>query len=584
MTERFQLASQISIKLDGTQIQRPVLGKLMSAVVDQHSHLPDLFTIRLHDPGLELLDDGPFDLTKEVEIAAEKQDGEETVLIKGEITALEPDFGEDMISELVVRGYDRSHRLYRETKSVAYLNKKDSDLASEIAQATGLEAEVDTTRTVYDHIFQHNQSDLNFLMQRAWRIGYECFVDQGKLYFRRPPSGGSGVTLMWGQDLLSFRPRMTLAEQVDQVVVKGWDVERQAAIVGCAEQGNLYPDVGESRDGANWAGAFGTGKLVILDQPVVSQAEADTLASARLDEISGAFIEAVGVAFRRPDIKAGRMVTLEALGTRFSGTYLVTSATHTYTDQGLKTTFTVRGSRTGLLTEQFLHKRPLDRWPGVVAAVVTNTDDPQDWGRVKVKFPWMADDAESDWARVMGLGAGPEAGFCAIPEVDDEVLVTFAHGDFSQPFVLGGVWNGQHALPPEGAGAASGEKPLVRTWHSRSGHWIAMYDDADNKTEVVTAGGHRLVLDDANRKISIASSGGLTIEMDDGSSKIKVESGNEIQVTATGNMKLEASGNLDLKGAQLNLEGTARAVLKAPTVTVEGSALAEVKGGLIKLN
>ena len=103
----------------------------------------------------------------------------------------------------------------------------------------------------------------------------------------------------------------------------------------------------------------------------------------------------------------------------------------------------------------------------MVTAIVTNTDDPNDWGRVKVKFPWMTDDAESDWARVAGIGAGPEAGFFVMPDVDDEVLVTFAHGDFSQPFVLGGLWNGQNNPPPEAAGAASGEKPLVRTWHSR---------------------------------------------------------------------------------------------------------------------
>lgn len=579
-----ELASQISIKVDGTEVERSVMVHLMTVVVDQHSHLPDLFTVRLHDPGLEFLDNGPFDLTKEVEIAAETPDGEEVILVKGEITALEPDFGEGMIAELVVRGYDKSHRLYRETKSVAYLNKKDSDLADEIAQAAGLQTEIDRTSTVYDHIFQHNQSDLAFLMQRAWRIGYECFVTDGKLYFRSPPSGDAEVTLTWGEDLLSFRPRMTLAEQVDEVVVKGWDVERQTAIVGRAQQGNLYPDVEESRDGASWAGAFGAGKLVILDQPVVSQAEADALAAARLDEISGAFIEAEGVALRRPDIKAGRMVTLESLGDRFSGTYLVTSATHVYMAEGLKTTFTVRGSRTGLLTEQLTHQRPLDRWPGVVTAVVTNTDDPNDWGRVKVKFPWMTDDAESDWARVLGVGAGPEAGFFVMPDVDDEVLIAFAHGDFSQPFVLGGLWNGRHDLPPEAAGAASGEKPLVRTWHSRSGHWLAMYDDADNKTEIVTAGGHSLVLDDANRKITITSSGGLTLELDDSGSKITVESSNEIEVKATGNMKLEANGNMDLKAAQLNLEGTARATLKAPTVTVEGSALAEVKGGLVKLN
>lgn len=556
MPAPFDLASQITIKLNGTQVQRSVLGNLLSVVVDQHSLLPDMFTIRLHDQGLELLDDGPFDLTKEIEIAAEKPDGESVVLIKGEITALEPEFEEGMIARLVVRGYDKSHRLYRETKSKAYLNKKDSDLAEEIARAAGLQAEIEATSTVYDHIFQHNQSDLALLMQRAWRIGYECFVTDGKLYFRRPPSGDGGVTLTWGEDLLSFRPRVTLAEQVDEVVVKGWDIDKQEPIVGKAERGRLYPDVEESQDGATWARSFGTGKLVILDQPIVNQAEADTLAAARLDEISGTFIEAEGVTLRRPDVKAGRMVTLRALGDRLSGTYLVTGVTHVYTAQGLRSTFTVRGSRTGLLTEQMGRRRPLDRWPGVVVAVVTNTADPKDWGRVKVKFPWMSDDAESDWARVLGIGAGPEAGLFVMPEVGDEVLVVFGHGDFGQPCVLGGLWNGQHALPPEAAGAAGGEKPLVRTWHSRTGHWIAMYDDSSNKIEIVTAGGHTLTLDDANRKITITSSGGQTITLDDSGSKITIESNNEVEVKATGNLKVQAGGNMDLQATgQVNIKG-----------------------------
>ncbi|MFQ5434550.1 MAG: VgrG-related protein, partial [Anaerolineae bacterium] len=534
------LASQIYIKLNGTAVQQPVMQNMAELVVDQSSHLPDMFTIRLHDPGMELLDNGPFDLTKEIEIESEKSDGSKITLIKGEITALEPNFEEGMIAELVVRGYDKSHRLYRETKTAAFLNKKDSDLASEIAQSANLQAEVETTSTVYDHIFQHNQTDLEFLMERAWRIGYECFVADGKLHFRKPPDGRAQVTLTWGDDLLSFSPRMTLAEQVDEVVVKGWDADKQEAITGQASNGRLYPSIQESKDGKQWASSFGAGKKIIVDQPVVSQAEANALAEARLNELSGAFVVAEGQAFRRPDIKAGQMIELNGLGERFSGTYLVTSATHIYSDDGLKTNFTVRGSRTGLLAEQMVHESPQDRFPGVVTAVVTNTDDPQNWGRVKLKFPWMADDAESDWARVVAPGAGPEAGFAALPDVDDEVLVAFDHGDFSRPYVLGGMWNGQHKLPPAVEGAGSGEKPQVRTWQSRTGHLIVMHDNSDNKIEITTAGGHTITMDDAGSKLEIATSGGLKITMDDNASKVAVESGSSVELKASGNMKLEA--------------------------------------------
>jgi uncharacterized protein involved in type VI secretion and phage assembly len=197
-----------------------------------------------------------------------------------------------------------------------------------------------------------------------------------------------------------------------------------------------------------------------------------------------------------------------------------------------------------------------ERFPGVVTALVTNTDDPNNWGRVKVKYPWMSDDAESNWARLAGPGAGPEAGLSFIPEVGDEVIVAFAHGDFSQPVILGGLWNGQADLPPKTGGAASGEKPLVRSWQSINGHWIAMHDDSTNMIEVETAGGHKVNLDDANSKISIISSGGLEITMDDSGSKITIESGNEIEVKSTGNLTLDAGGNLELKASgQVNVSG-----------------------------
>lgn len=563
MTSNTQLSSQIYIKVNGRLAEDDVMANLIEVTVEQHAHLPDMFAIRLHDAGLNFIDGGPFDLTQPVEIGAFGPDEEPLPLISGEITALEPNFNASMVAELVVRGYDRSHRLYRVQKSRAFLNVKDSDLAQTIAANANLDAEVAATTVIYDHVYQDNQSDLTFLMERAWRIGYECFLEGETLYFRPPPADAAAqTTLAWGEDNLAVRPFMTLAEQVDEVLVKGWDAEKQEPIVGQAQNGRLYPDIDEERDGAEWAAAFGRGQMVITDQPVVSQREADLLAEARLNERSGAFITVHGSVFRRPDVKAGQMIRLEGLGKRFSGRYLVTEARHVYDPQtGLETDFTVRGLRAGLLSELVDDAEPRRRWPGVVTAVVTNTDDPKGWGRVKVKFPWLADDVESDWARLALPDAGGGGGMAAAPAVGDEVLVAFAHGDFSRPFVLGGLWNGRSPAPPEVTDAQRGAHSQVRAWRSRNGHRVTMRDDLERGVTVETAAGHRLTLDDSGDQITLSSRDGLTIRLDNRKRRITIEGDGDVNVAANGNMNLRARGNMNLaadgqvnvKGAMINL-------------------------------
>lgn len=584
MAETQAIVSHIHVKINGNELPETARSHLLEVTVDQHVHLPAMFTIRFFDPGLELLDGNVIDLAGTVVIGSKTADEQEVKLIEGEITALEPEFGEGMGAELTVRGYDKSHRLYRERNSKTWLNVKDSDLATEIARKAQLTAKVDVTPTVYEHLYQDNQSDLAFLRRRASRIGYECFTSGTELFFRKPLKEPATTTIAWGTELHAFRPRVTLAEQVEEVLVKGWDVQKKEAITGRSDSGNLYPKVLEKDDGKAWAKKLGKSRMVLVDLPVVSQAEADIRAKAHLDELSGTFIEAEGEAFRRPDIQAGKMVKIEGLGKRLSGEYLVTRANHVYTNTGLMTYFSVTGSRTGLLTDQFEASAASQQWPGVVPAIVTNTDDPNGWGRVKVKYPWMSDDEESGWARVLGIGAGPDCGLAVIPAVDDEVLVSFQYGSFNSPVVMGGMWNGQDALPAQVASAAEGEKPLVRSWTSRTGHRITVHDDADNKMELETAGQHRILLDDASKTITIVSTGGLELVMDDNSSKISLTSSGEIEVTATGdlkmagaNVKIEASGTMDL-------EAGGPATLKGATVNVEGSGPVTVKGATINLN
>lgn len=549
MSKPTGLSSQILLEVDGVKTPRDVLIQLVEVEVDQHAYLPTMATLRLDDPELRLLDHGPFNLARTLRIGAEMEDGSKVQLFEGEITALEPDFGSGMNAELTVRAFDRLHRLYRKPNSVGHQNVKDSDIAKAVAAAAGLRAEVDETATVYEHLAQYNQPDLCFLQQRAARIGYECFVSGGVLYFRKPDSEASLPALTWGRDLTEFAPRVTLAHQVDEVLVRGWDHGKKSAIVGRATEGGRYAQILEAKKGAAWAQQFGPGCTVIVDEPVVSQAEADVLAAARLDVISAGFVAGAGEVYRRPDLQPGRLVELRGLGERLSGCYWLGAVRHHYAPSGLTAHFSVRNAPLGMLEMLSPTGGAAAQFGSPVIAIVTNTDDPEDCAQVRVKFPWLSEQVESGWARVIGAGAGPGCGLFALPAVGDEVLVAFLHGDANFPVVLGGLWNGEDALPEEAAAAKRGRRPAVRTWRSRRGHRITC-DDDENTLTMTTEGGHMICLNDNSGDIEVRSKGKFKLHAD---KQIEITGQGDITVSSKGKLKLHGEEQVEISGDSIHL-------------------------------
>ncbi|NTW02923.1 MAG: phage tail protein, partial [Oscillochloris sp.] len=133
------------------------------------------------------------------------------------------------------------------------------------------------------------------------------------------------------------------------------------------------------------------------------------------------------------------------------------------------------------------------RFYGVTVGVVTNNQDPDSLGRVKVKLPWLSDQDESFWARVVAPMAGKDRGLYLLPEIDDEVLVAFEHGMIEYPYVLGALWNGKDN-PPE---TNSNGKNNMRTLKSRSGMIIRLDDtDGSEKIEISDASGKNSIVID----------------------------------------------------------------------------------------
>ena len=165
--------------------------------------------------------------------------------MKGEITALEPEFCATEVPKLIIRGYDRRHRLLRGCKTRSFVQVKDSDIAGQIAGDAGLTAQAEDTGVVLDYVLQHNQTDMEFLQDRARRIGYEVVVEDKSLYFRSHQNAQSEVlTLVREEDLLEFYPRLSTLGQVGEVAVHGWDVKKKKTLVGKALAGDESSKMG----------------------------------------------------------------------------------------------------------------------------------------------------------------------------------------------------------------------------------------------------------------------------------------------------------------------------------------------------
>ena len=581
MPQRRNMMGHVYIRVDGNDLPAAAMDDLIQVTVDTSLFMPDMFVIQLHDDALQWVDKGPFALGAEVEISAlAPEDDRSVVLMKGEITSVEPDFEEGTRATLLVRGFDRSHRLHRGTHTQAYLQMTDSDIAQRIARQAGLRAQVDTTSEVHEHVLQHNQTHMQFLRARAERIGYLLYVEDSTLHFKRPQAQGATLELEWGEQLRWFRPRLSLMEQVDQVTVKGWDPKNRQVIVGQASQGRAEPQTGHRASGAQMASqAFSRAQRVLVQEVVASQSEAEARAQAMLDELSGAWIEAEGMCYGNPQLRAGKRLRLRALGRKFSGTYQLTAVTHSYrAGGGYNTYFSISGRRPdcimALLDEQAQDGRPVH---GPVVAVVTNNNDPEGRGRVKVKFPWLSQDVESAWARLAAPGAGAERGLYWLPEVNDEVLVAFEHGDLNRPYVLGALWNGVDKPKPELSETLENGKVRLRALRSRLGHAITLIDGRQQGLIIETADGHRIALLDEQRKVRVETAGGLTLTLDDNSREVALESTGTLTIKAATNLAIEAGGSLELKGQTFSLSAGATGEVKA-------GATLDVKGALVKIN
>ena len=565
--------AQFEVRSGGAPIPAAMAGDVTEITVDSSVHQPDMAVLSFIDSDFRWSDASELEPGRELRIKFGYERELEEVFV-GEITAVEISGEPRGGQRLVVRGYDRAYRLHRGRQTRTFLDMSDSDIARQIAGKIGLAADVTATKTVHEYVIQDNLTEWEFLRERARLNGYELQVQEQQLVFKKPPSTpADAIDLNWGENLISFSAELTAAEQVGEVEVRSWDPIAKKEIGGVSKRPDTTTEIEERSTGGELAGrSFNdSARAVVVREPVDSPGHADAIAQAVLNELEQSFVYAQGSAIGDPKLRLGSKITLANVGERFSGSYYASEVVHTFDQSGFHSTFTISERRS--TDVHSLLAAPPVAGPQVLTGVVSNTNDPLDRGRVKVRLPHLGSDVETHWARVVSPGAGANRGFQNLPEVDDEVLLV--GGDIQRLFVLGGVWNQEDRPPEVTTENVSGGEIQRRIWHSRSGHRVILDDSTGSPGITIedSTGDNRIPIDTQANSLEIKVSGDLTIEA---GGKIEIKSGLDLSIDAgTGlaakagtNASIEATTQLGLQGATATLQGNARAEVKAPSVSI----------------
>jgi uncharacterized protein involved in type VI secretion and phage assembly len=601
-----EFSNMLLVEVAGQPLPPDIAARLVSGYIDDSSNVPDLFLLRFSDEYSTVLDKAKISIGAPVKLLVQQSGpGGPAPLLSGEVTALETEMDHDGLYT-IVRGLDHSHRLFRGRRVEAYLQSTAADIVRKVAGRAGIQAgTIDAKGPVLQHVAQDGISDWDFLHRLAVEAGVVLSVSGGALHFTAstdaataPPEAGGArnepLVLQRGVNLVSLRGTVTSAEQIPDVEVRGWDVAAKRAIVAVAPaktRSAKLPDVTP----AALAKTFDSPRYVAPATAFDQAAQCDATAASLASRLSGGFAELEGVARGNPKLRAGAAVTLKGAGKPFDGNYTLSSSRHDFSpDTGYLTTFAVSHESERSLYGVAAGANSRAALPGVVNAVVTAAKDPENQGRVKVKFPVLSDTYESWWARTVQAGAGASRGAVVLPEVGDEVLVAFGHGSFQQPFVLGGLFNGRDKPDKPWADHVGSTDGAVqrRAFVSRTGMLVEFLESPDGEQLTVSTNGGRQkvsLVQKPDAGIEILSEGPVTITA---RKDVSVTTSTGDVVIKGKNVTVEATSGLDLKGATVKITGSGSAEVKAPSVKVAGDATAElsggatttVKGGLVRIN
>ncbi|MFP5363472.1 MAG: VgrG-related protein [Thermoleophilia bacterium] len=578
------LSAGCRITLGGAELDPTLAARVVELRVETTAALPDVCTIRFTETSpdgsgeLTVIDDARFKLGAPLSVKLAKAiGGQLAAVFDGEITTVEAELGAsaggDPVLELTVTGHDRSHRMHRRTTTRTFRQMTVTDIARKMAGEHGLKlgalANVGGGAPEVRH--QVGESDWAFLSRLVSNHGGELDIAGGALHIVDPAKSTSAAAeLAFGENLQRFRPRLSSVGQVGKVTVHGWDPKSKKELVQTATL-KASTSVQNSSVDADVSGAT----VHIPTAAVSTDDEVRAHAQAAATHIGHERVQASAVAAGDPRLLAGEYVDVSGVGTRFGGTHRIVSAVHLYGARGYTTRLTLGAGGRPLAETMNGARRAHGFADHLAIGIVTDNNDPDKLARVKVKYPTLGGEVESGWARVVRGAAGKERGAVALPEVNDEVVVGFEHGDVRRPFVLGALFNG---VDKPGA-------DLVKPASSFAARFPRDLDVATRKKALLAAD-EGVTVTSAKGPFEVAAGAALKLAASVGGSPsaLTIETTGQIKMNGKQGVEIEATGPLKITSkAPVTIESTAALQLKGSVVQVQASGVLQLSGATVML-
>lgn len=324
-----RLIPDCAVSVSGKKLAVDKDARLTRVEVDLDVDLTGECALLFNDPHLALINGQDFKagvpVKVEIGFAARM-----TKVFEGEVVALEPQFRRDLPPALRVVCQESIHRLALQTRTRAFNQVDDKQIATKVAQEHGLSAKAPAGTK--EHVVQSNVSDAAFLRRIAQKHGNHLRIEGKKLVIGPPPKGAH-ITLSPGDGLNKLRVRLKAGQQVSQISVHGWDPKTKQEIVGKAKAQGVIGEGGKKHGGGAILSFAG-------DQHMPADtATADAMAKGRLRKIAEGFVDADGEMIGNPSVVPGAELTFEKMGDTLDGTYRVEKAHHEFSRRGYFTRF-----------------------------------------------------------------------------------------------------------------------------------------------------------------------------------------------------------------------------------------------------